>query len=56
MSDTELGRRVDLRELRYVLYETKGGLGVLSQTEGEALRLVSAGLAAATGQGGLEPR
>jgi len=42
----------DLRELRYVLYETKGGLSLVLKTEGDGLPLVAAGLAAATGQGG----
>jgi len=42
----------DLRELRYVLYETKGGLSLVRKTEEDGLPLVAAGLAAATGQGG----
>ncbi len=44
----------DLRELRYVLYETKGGLSLVLKTEGDGLPLVAAGLAAATGQGGTQ--
>jgi len=42
----------NLRELRYVLYETKGGLSLVRKTQGDGLPLVAAGLAAATGQGG----
>jgi len=42
----------DLRELQYVLYETKGGLSLVRKTQGDGLPLVAAGLAAATGQGG----
>jgi len=42
----------DLRELQYVLYETKGDLSLVRKTEGDGLPLVAAGLAAATGQGG----
>ena len=41
----------NLRELRYVLYETKGGLSLVRKTEGDGLPLVAAGLSAATGQG-----
>jgi len=41
----------DLRELQYVLYETKGGLSLVRKTQGEGLPLVAAGLSAATGQG-----
>ena len=42
----------NLGELRYVLYETKGGLSLVRKTEGDGLPLVAAGLAAATGRGG----
>ncbi len=41
----------DLRELQYVLYETKGGLSLVRKPQGEGHPLVSAGLSAATGQG-----
>jgi uncharacterized membrane protein YcaP (DUF421 family) len=41
----------DLRELQYVLYETKGGLSLVRKTQGGGLPLVAAGLSAATGQG-----
>jgi len=41
----------DLRELQYVLYETKGGLSLVRKTQGDGLPLVAAGLSAATGQG-----
>ena len=44
----------NLRELRYVLYETKGGLSLVRKTEGDGLPLVAAGLSAATGQGGTQ--
>lgn len=40
----------DLRELRYVLYETKGGLSVVRRHESAEV-LVTAGLEAATGFG-----